>query len=71
MAVNGWMEGMQEPWEEGSYLSSISAQASYFSPHVSGPLSSPAASKQGCDWPGEKRNYSPFPRDTQESVLGS
>ena len=29
MAVNGWMEGMQEPWEEDSCLSSIPAQASY------------------------------------------
>ena len=29
MAVNGWMEGMQEPWEEDRCLSSIPAQASY------------------------------------------
>ena len=61
VAVNGWMEGMQEPWEEGSCLSSIPAQASYFSPHVSGPLSSPAASKQGCDCLGKKETIVPFP----------
>ena len=29
MAGNAWMEGTQEPWEEGCCLSSIPVQASH------------------------------------------
>ena len=47
MAVNAWMEGMQEPWEEGSCLSSIPAQASHLqSPHV-GPTVLPSRVRAG------------------------
>ena len=68
MAVNGWMEGMQEPWEESSCLSSIPAQASYLQSPCVRPAVLPSSIQAGLWLPGEKRNYSPFPRDTQESI---
>ena len=71
MAVNAWMEGMQEPWEAGSCLSSIPAQASCLqSLRVKFAVLPQHPCRFVTAW-GEKENTVPFPGTLRNQSLSS